>query len=330
MTISVIIPVYNRAHLIGTTLDSLLRQSLPADEIIVVDDGSTDGTVDIVRGYGGKVSLVCQPDNGGPGAARNAGLARATGSHVMFFDSDDLATPDYLKARATVAKETGAQIVYGAWAPVSLENGVCRHDGFARQSRAVRGNALSAFLRSWVLLLQDCLIDISLVREVGGYPEDLVTGEDMLLLFRMLKAGARLGYAAGPLLLLRQHPEGQISASTGLAAQRKREELIMTGRVLEELGDFGNHATAAQAWRARHFRSLAEGVANDPTVAAEFGTLSIRERFIGSVWGLMERLERGVSARTLGHRVPRIFETAPISETHLAGIRSLGYEPSRF
>jgi len=330
MTISIIIPVHNRAHLIGPTLDSLLSQSLPPDEIIVVDDGSTDGTSDFVAGYGDPVCVIRQPENRGPGAARNVGLAQSTGSHVMFFDSDDLATPDYLLTRAEVARQTGAQVVYGAWTPVVLKGGVCSHDGFVRQSRAVRGDELSAFLRSWVLFLPNCLIEAQLIRDVGGYPQDLLTSEDMLLLFRMLKAGAKTAFAPGSLLLVRQHPGTQISTAGELTARRAREELIMSGRVLDELGNLdAKYAAPVRAWRARRAYNLGRAAAVDPNIAAEFGPVSVPGRLSGHLWQFERRLEAAVSFRMAGHRVPGIFEVAPMAEDYLAGIRSLGYEPRR-
>lgn len=330
MSISVIIPVYNRAHLIGATIDSLLAQSHPPDEIVVVDDGSTDGTPDVVESYGGRVNLVRQRNNRGPGAARNAGLALATGTHVVFFDSDDLATPDYLQARVEVAQKTKAQIIYGAWAPVYLEDAICRHDGFARQSRAVRGSALSAFLRSWVLLLQNCLIETKLVRQVGGYPEDLITGEDMLLLFRLLRAGATLAFAPGPLLLVRQHPEGQISASSDLAQLRAREELIMTSRVIEELGSLSQcYSSSLRVWRARRSASLGRMMKNDPKIYEEFGSLSRSDCIAGSLWLFRRRVEAALSKRIAGHRIPKILVPAPIQESQIERIRSLGLRVER-
>jgi glycosyltransferase involved in cell wall biosynthesis len=74
-TISVIIPNYNRATLIGETLNNMLRQTRRPDEIIVVDDGSTDESVSVIRGFGNRVTLLRQP-NSGPGVAR-MGTGRA-------------------------------------------------------------------------------------------------------------------------------------------------------------------------------------------------------------------------------------------------------------
>ncbi len=89
---SVIIPAYNRADLIGQTLDSVLAQSFRDFEIIVVDDGSTDNTVEALSAYAGRIKLLRQ-ENQGPSAARNHGLRHAAGEYVAFLDSDDLWFP---------------------------------------------------------------------------------------------------------------------------------------------------------------------------------------------------------------------------------------------
>jgi glycosyltransferase involved in cell wall biosynthesis len=89
---SVIIPAYNRAGLIGRTLQSVLSQQHTDLEVIVVDDGSTDGTPDVVRSFGSRVQLLHQ-ENKGPGAARNKGLAAAIGQYAAFLDSDDVWLP---------------------------------------------------------------------------------------------------------------------------------------------------------------------------------------------------------------------------------------------
>jgi len=91
-TFSVIIPCYNRAGLIGQTLRSVLDGDKQPDEIIVVDDGSTDGSVDEVRAFAARVRLIPQ-ENAGPGAARAHGSEQASGDYLCFLDSDDLWFP---------------------------------------------------------------------------------------------------------------------------------------------------------------------------------------------------------------------------------------------
>jgi glycosyltransferase involved in cell wall biosynthesis len=94
--ISVIIPVFNGAAYIGQAIESVLGQTLAPDEVLVVDDGSTDSTAEIVRRYQPRVSYRYQP-NQGPGAARGLGIQESNGDLLAFIDSDDLWLPDKLR-----------------------------------------------------------------------------------------------------------------------------------------------------------------------------------------------------------------------------------------
>ncbi len=86
--ISVIIPSWNRADFLATAIDSVLAQSYTDFELIVVDDGSTDGTAELAAGYGNRVTVLHQ-HNKGPSAARNLGVSGAQGDYIAFLDSDD-------------------------------------------------------------------------------------------------------------------------------------------------------------------------------------------------------------------------------------------------
>ena len=92
MLFSVVIPTYNRVHLLARTLDLVWRQNFTDFEVVVVDDGSNDGTQDYLRSLGDRIRFV-QRANGGPGAARNAGMRAASGKYVALLDSDDLWFP---------------------------------------------------------------------------------------------------------------------------------------------------------------------------------------------------------------------------------------------
>lgn len=94
-SISVVVPTYNRAALLPVTLDAILAQTLRPQEVIVVDDGSTDDTAAVLARYGRRLRVLRVP-NGGDLKARNAGLAEATGDLVAFCDSDDLWKPGFL------------------------------------------------------------------------------------------------------------------------------------------------------------------------------------------------------------------------------------------
>src|ERR1041385_8897165 len=86
--VSVVIPAYNYARFLPAAIDSALWQEYPASEIIVVDDGSTDNTAEVVKGYGERVRYIHQSNAGLP-AARNTGIKAARFDHVAFLDADD-------------------------------------------------------------------------------------------------------------------------------------------------------------------------------------------------------------------------------------------------
>ena len=101
--VSVVIPTYNRAHLIGETIESVLAQTYQPVEIIVVDDGSRDNTREVVERYGAAVRYIHQ-SNAGVSAARNAGFVAARGEFVALLDSDDLWLPWKLEAQVSVLR----------------------------------------------------------------------------------------------------------------------------------------------------------------------------------------------------------------------------------
>jgi hypothetical protein len=96
LPVSIIVPTFNRARLLGEALDSLVAQSRPAAEILVVDDGSDDDTATVVERFGPAVTYLRQ-DNSGKAVALNLGLSRASQDAVWIFDDDDIATPDALE-----------------------------------------------------------------------------------------------------------------------------------------------------------------------------------------------------------------------------------------
>ena len=93
--ISCIVPVYNGERYLAETLQSILGQRVGPLEVIVVDDGSTDGTAGVARRFGSAIRVLHQT-NAGPAAARNLGLSEARGDFVAFLDADDLWKPDKL------------------------------------------------------------------------------------------------------------------------------------------------------------------------------------------------------------------------------------------
>ena len=104
-TVSVVIPTYNRAHLIGRSIRSVLSQTYQDFEIIVVDDASTDNTEEVLRSLGNeRIRYIRHEQNKGANAARNTGIKAARGKYIAFQDSDDIWLPDKLEKQMNVFK----------------------------------------------------------------------------------------------------------------------------------------------------------------------------------------------------------------------------------
>ena len=111
--ISTIIPVHNGERFLAQAIDSVLAQSLPVSELIVVDDGSTDGTAAVAAGYGNSIKYVLQ-EQGGAAKARKTGIDLANGQYLSFLDADDLWLPDKLEKQLQAFDlHPDLQAVYG-------------------------------------------------------------------------------------------------------------------------------------------------------------------------------------------------------------------------
>ena len=110
--VSVVVPAYNASKYIGQCIDSLLAQTYRRFEIVVVDDGSTDSTPDVLSGYAGLENVrIVRQENRGVSAARNAGLSLAKGEYVAFVDSDDVVHPELLERCCGLIGEYGCEFV---------------------------------------------------------------------------------------------------------------------------------------------------------------------------------------------------------------------------
>lgn len=114
--VSVIMPAYNTACYIREAINSVLDQDYPRKELIVIDDGSTDGTLDVLRSYGDRITLL-QQRNQGSAVARNAGLEVARGEFIAFLDSDDIWLPGKLRLQVDhLQRHPEIGMVYSGWA----------------------------------------------------------------------------------------------------------------------------------------------------------------------------------------------------------------------
>jgi glycosyltransferase involved in cell wall biosynthesis len=134
-SVSVVVPTYNRAALLEETLHSIFAQTRPVDEIIVVDDGSTDETASVCARQSERVRYLRQENSGLPALARNRGIAEAKGDWIAFCDSDDLWRPDKLEVELAALAATGAKWVVSGFGTIDPEGRrvPLRNLGFERE-----------------------------------------------------------------------------------------------------------------------------------------------------------------------------------------------------
>ncbi len=122
--VTVLIPVHNRQRYVGAAVESILAQSLEDLELLVIDDGSTDASRGVVRGFADpRLRLVCNDANRGIPATRNQGIALARGEYLAFLDSDDCALPQRLARQVRFLEEHPDYAAVGAWVEWINENG---------------------------------------------------------------------------------------------------------------------------------------------------------------------------------------------------------------
>jgi GT2 family glycosyltransferase len=208
--VSVIIPAYNAARFVRQTIESVLSQGYSNCEIILVNDGSTDATGDVVATFRDRIVIVTQ-ENRGLSGARNSGLAVATGEYVWFLDSDDVLLPGAIGKLAThlqLHPEVG--IVAGCWDLVDELGRVTATGldaGWARWTTGVlRRNPIREFLLRNHFPPCVILTRTSAVRACGGFDNGLRAFEDQDLWLRMARQGCRFEVVPVPVALYRRHP----------------------------------------------------------------------------------------------------------------------------
>lgn len=134
--VSIITPCYNGSRYIAQTIDSVLAQTYPQWEMLIIDDGSKDNSADIIREYCKKdtrIRLIQQP-NGGSAAARNHGIREAVGSYIVLLDCDDIWEREFLEAQLVFMKEKDAVCVYSSYRRIDEDGKECLSPLICRKS----------------------------------------------------------------------------------------------------------------------------------------------------------------------------------------------------
>lgn len=283
--ISIIVPVYNVEPYLAECIDSLVNQTYPHLEILLVDDGSTDGSGQICDDYAQKDARikVIHKKNGGNTSARKAGLRVATGAYVQFVDSDDWVEPDMCESLMALAQEHGADVVRCGYWKESGEKSVRQCD--AMPKGVYRTEEEQRFLRDNLIFLQDngeaalfgsLCIQLTtsdlLKRVLMKEPDEVQYAEDRACVFLTILHSRCVCFTEGCFYHYRQHA-GSImhSANRRYYAQINAWYLFL----YEEVGIFAEAETLRKQLLAFTDRMILYGlnrkiVANCPVVVPVF------------------------------------------------------------
>jgi glycosyltransferase involved in cell wall biosynthesis len=273
MKVSIIIRTYNRGYIIGEAIQSALRQTLDDFEIIVVDDGSSDDTADVVERFRSeKIRYIRHDGNLGVSAAGNTGIKAAQGEFIAHLDSDDMWSPDLLARLVAVLQQYDE--VAAAFSDVEVHRGtqISSIVGSMRafpKLLASRGDGSDVFLFSsremYLCLLEEVpikptalLVRRRVLDEIGGYDEAWRSGEDWELYLRIAKRYG-FGYVNRKLAVMRvladstlaKYQEQDKTSLLRLAVSEKKG-LVQDGEALQVVNRAIYHHSKDLGWIYLH------------------------------------------------------------------------------
>jgi len=210
--VSVIVPCFNAAGTVGEAIRSALDQDQDGLEIIVIDDGSTDASADVIRSFGDRIRAEFGP-NRGASAARNRGTALAHGEFIQYLDADDLLVAGTLERRLAALRESGADVAYVDWQRLerapdgSFQPGTTIERDMASVDPDPEIACATTFWAPPVTLLYRRTI----VDSIGGWNETLPVIQDARFLFDAARLGARFVHVPGIGGLYRVHGDTSLS-----------------------------------------------------------------------------------------------------------------------
>ena len=314
--VSVVVPCHNAAPFVAETLESILAQTHPAVEAVVVDDASTDGSWDVVQHFAGRYperirGLRLETNRGG-GFARNRGAELAAGAYLMFLDADDFITPGALAALVAAVRDLPGTLAAGDSCKLEREgDGEWRSTGRnARLPPADPDDALRGWLAgtAWVPTCA-LLWRRDTYQATGGWDESLARNQDGDIAMRALLRGARIVRVPEVVGYYRLHGDARVSVSRNFVhADKLRSQLRVidgirgTLQAQNRLPAFARAvaadyaSVALQAFQNQHWQLGREVLARArqlglPPVQSATGLGRVLERVLG-----MEGKERLVQA----------------------------------
>lgn len=333
--VSVVIPNYNRAAIVGDTIENMLSQSLPPYEVIVIDDGSTDRSVEVIRSFGDRITLIRQ-QNKGPGAARNIGLQRATGTFIQLMDSDDLASLNKLETQSKDLIFQKADIVYSPWAKVFISSDSVSLENTVLQQKALpdKCSPLEYYLTGWSVVLQQCLLRTSFLKKVGLYRTDMWTCDDSDFFFRMLLRQPKISFSGDSLTLYRLDDYGKVTSSGATSLRRAEDwgQFLLSVFNQREQNSSVRSVTSHSQFLINVWKTIQQLKDMGSTNQTLIQSLSKNLHSNSSEISLKARsrtseIIKGIQHRITGHRWPACYQAAPLTCSQQALIRDLGLNP---
>lgn len=229
-TVSVVVPTYNRANRLHRSIESVLAQTFDDLELLVVDDGSTDHTEEVVQGYDDdRITYVVHEENRGASAARNTGIERASGEYIAFLDSDDEWLPRKLERQVAELESRPPEWV-AVYCGVELADESCCLREYARRAglpRLTKTEGAEGGVELVKDVLRDCLhtsagstllVSADVVDAVDGFDESFERFQDPEFLIRVLRQG-KLAYVDET--LVRRYDTGRPPAEVVERSDRK-------------------------------------------------------------------------------------------------------------
>ncbi len=220
--VSVVMPTRNRARWVERAVESVLSQTHPSLELLVVDDGSSDDTLGRLERFGERIAVLSQP-HAGPYAARNLGVRHATGDLIAFIDSDDAWHPDRLASQLPLMRRPEVGLVFGdaahvspSAAPAAGRRRTCFTTTPPSRGRVARDLVWGNFVPTVAVLVRRACLE-----EVGGFPTSHEMSADYLTWFR-IATRHELDYVNRPLVDYTVHAAG-ISNDLGRALTARIE-----------------------------------------------------------------------------------------------------------
>ena len=222
--VSVIIPAYNSEQFIAETLDSLVNQTLKDIEVVIVNDGSTDGTQAVIDEYCSKYDIFKSyiKENGGVSKARNYGLERATGEYVVFLDADDTYDAGSLEAFYETAKRTGADLVIGRLKTFGKDI-VGKHNAFADRLAGMESVDTFTKILLWSFLVGNKCYNRERLVESGVRFPSYKYSEEGAFFMSYVYTGAKIAGTMDSCMNYRRHTEEEgLSVSQTVSADLAR------------------------------------------------------------------------------------------------------------